>query len=300
MRTTSSGAALSLWSAWIMAARPATLTAAVAPVLVGTAVAAHDGEFRPLPFVAALVAASLIQIGTNLANDFFDFEKGVDAPGRLGPSRVTQSGLLSPQEVRIGMYLAFAAAAAVGLYLIVVGGWPILLVGALAISAGIAYTGGPWPLGYHGLGDAFVFLFFGLVAVIGSYYLQVEEIRPLTLAIAVPVGLTVTAILVVNNLRDIETDRRAGKRTLAVRIGAGFTRLQYAILMLAPYLVVSALAVAESRWWFLLPWSTLPVALSLVLVVLTGAKGTKLNGVLKGTAQLHFLFGALLAGSLLP
>ena len=162
----SSGSVVGFWSVWLMAARPATLTAAVVPVLVGTAAASYDGHFRMLPFVAAMMAAALIQVGTNLSNDFFDFERGADAPDRLGPPRVTQSGLASPQSVRTAMYIAFGTAAAVGVYLVAVGGWPILAIGVLSIAAGIAYTGGPWPLGYHGLGDLFVFIFFGIVAVV--------------------------------------------------------------------------------------------------------------------------------------
>lgn len=295
----SCGAALQPWSVWLMAARPATLTAAVVPVLVGTA-AVHDGQFKALPFVGALLAALLIQIGTNLANDVFDFERGADAAERLGPPRVTQSGLASPRRVRVAMYLAFGAAAAIGLYLVAVGGWPILVMGILAIGAGIAYTGGPWPLGYHGLGDAFVFIFFGLVAVMGSYYLQAGEIGPIALAAAVPVGLTVTAILVVNNLRDIESDRRAGKRTLAVRLGAPFTRVHYVLLVLGSYALVAAFASSGVfQRWSWLPWLTLPMALPLVGAVLAGAEGGKLNAILKRTAQLHLLFGLLLAGSLL-
>jgi 1,4-dihydroxy-2-naphthoate octaprenyltransferase len=283
-----------------MAARPATLTAAVVPVLVGTAAASYDGHFRLLPFVAAMMAAVLIQVGTNLSNDFFDFERGADTPDRLGPARVTQSGLASPQSVRSGMYLAFGAAAAIGVYLVAVGGWPILAIGVLAIAAGIAYTGGPWPLGYHGLGDLFVFIFFGLVAVVGRYYLQAGEVGSIAWVAAAPVGLIVTAILVVNNLRDIESDRRVGKRTLAVRLGARLTRVQYALLLLAPYPLVAGFAAGGTLpGWSWLPWLTLPTALLLAGVVLRGAEGRRLNAVLQGTAQLHLFFGALLAGSLL-
>jgi len=283
-----------------MAARPATLPASIVPVLVGTAAGLHDGSFILLPCIGALVAAVLIQIGTNLANDLFDFEKGADTTQRLGPPRVTQTGLAAPQQVRLAMTLSFGTAAAIGLYLITVGGWPILVIGVFSIAAGIAYTGGPWPLGYHGLGDLFVFVFFGLVAVIGSAYLQTSTISLTSLAAALPVGCTVTAILVVNNLRDIETDRRAGKRTLAVRIGAPLTRAQYALLLLAPYVLVTGFvlrSVFPQACW--LPWLTLPLVLSLVRAVLGGAEGRSLNAILKGTAQLHLFFGILLAGGLL-
>ena len=296
----STGAIAGFWSVWLMAARPATLTAAVTPVLVGTATASHDGHFRVLPFAGALLAAALIQVGTNLGNDLADFERGADAADRLGPPRVTQSGLASPQSVRTAMYLAFGAAAAIGVYLIAVGGWPILAIGVLSIAAGIAYTGGPWPLGYHGLGEVFVFVFFGVVAVVGSYYLQAGEVGTIAWVAAVPVGLIVTAILVVNNLRDIESDRRAGKMTLAVRVGARLTRVQYALFVLAPYALVAGFAAAGPLpRSSVLAWLSLPIALILAGTVLGGAEGRRLNGILKGTTQLHLLFGALLAGSLL-
>jgi 1,4-dihydroxy-2-naphthoate octaprenyltransferase len=247
-----------------------------------------------------LIAAVLIQVGANLANDLFDFEKGADTSQRLGPPRVTQSGLASPRQVRLAMILSFSAAALFGLYLISVGGWPILVVGVLCIAAGIAYTGGPWPLGYHGLGDLFVFLFFGLVAVIGSAYLQTGILNPTAFAAALPVGCTVTAILVVNNLRDIETDRLANKRTLAVRLGAPLTRAQYTLLLLLPYVLVTGFVVRgvfpQACW---LTWITLPLAVSLLRTVVRGTEGRALNAVLKGTGQLHLFFGSALAGGLL-
>lgn len=285
---------------WIMAARPVTLVAAAVPVLVGTSAAAHDGRFSLLPCLAALGAACLIQIGTNLANDLFDFQKGADAAGRIGPTRVTQGGLIPPSRVRRAMMLSFAGAAAIGLYLVAIGGWPILLLGVAAIVAGIAYTAGPWPLGYHGLGDIFAFAFFGPLAVISCYYLQTETLTGLVIAMGATVGLTVTAILVVNNLRDRESDRRAGKRTMAVRLGSRLTRIYYAALVLIPYGVVTGIAVAASRWWLLLPILSIPIALHLVSTVLRGADGRRLNEVLKGTAQLHLLLGALLAVGILP
>jgi 1,4-dihydroxy-2-naphthoate octaprenyltransferase len=287
------------WSVWLLAARPATLTAGVAPVLVGGAAATHEAAFRPLPFLGALLAALLIQIGTNLANDVFDFERGADTSDRLGPPRVTQSGLASPGQVRLATGLAFGAAAIVGLYLVAVGGWPILVIGVLSIAAGVAYTGGPWPLGYHGLGDLFVFVFFGFAAAVGTFYLQTGGVTPLAFASAVPVGLTVTAILVVNNLRDVESDRRAGKRTLAVRLGDRLARVQYASLVLGAYALVPVLQVAGGRPWVWLSWLSLPFASLLVRAVLTGAEGGALNVVLKQTARLHLAFGSLLALGLL-
>ncbi len=277
---------------WLLAARPATLPAAIVPVCVGTAAGVHDASFAALPFLAALLAAVLIQIGTNLANDVFDFEKGADTTERLGPPRVTQMGLASPQQVRLAMWLSFGLAAVMGLYLIALGGWPILVIGGLCIAAGIAYTGGPWPLGYHGLGDITVFVFFGLVAVMGSAYLQTGQWNSIPFAAALPVGCTVTAILVVNNLRDIATDRRAGKKTLAVRLGDQKTRLQYALLMLLPYGLVAGFASFgpfPSTCW--LAWLTLPLAWSHVRTVQAGAANQELNVMLKGTAQLHLFFG---------
>ena len=285
---------------WITAARPATLPAAVAPVLVGTAAATGvEDSFRLAVFIATLAAAILIQIGTNFANDLFDFEHGADTADRLGPPRVTQSGLISAERVRLGTVVAFGGAAAIGVYLIVVGGWPILAIGVLSIVAGIAYTGGPWPLGYHGLGDVTVFAFFGMTAVVGTYYLQADTISATAVVAAVPVGLLVTAILVVNNLRDLETDRQAGKRTLAVRIGELATRLQYVALVLGPYLLTPVLWAVDAGAWVFLPYLSLPIALVLVRAVLSGTTGRSLNDILKRTALLHFTVGTLLALGLL-
>ncbi len=288
-----------VWARWLAAARPGTLTAAISPVLVGTAAACTDHSFRPLVFAATMFAALLIQIGTNLANDVFDHERGADTAERLGPVRVTQSGLLPMGQVRAAAYLTFASAALIGLYLVYAGGWPILAIGVASIAAGFAYTGGPWPLGYHGLGDVFVFVFFGLVAVTGSYYLQAGDLQPLAVIVAVPVGMTVTAILTVNNLRDIETDRRAGKRTLAVRLGDRVTRWQYAALVLGPYAVLPGIVAAGASAWAALAFLTLPLAWSTCRSVLAGCSGRALNGVLKRTSQLHLAFGISLALGLL-
>jgi len=285
---------------WVAAIRPATLPAAVAPVLVGGAAAASADEgFRPGVFIATLAAALLLQIGANFANDVFDFERGADTDNRLGPTRVTQAGLIAPEHVRLAALVVFVSAAAIGVYLLFVGGWPILAVGVAAIIAGIAYTGGPWPFGYHGLGDAMVFVFFGLVAVTGTYYLQTGGIDAVAVVAAVPVGMTVTAILVVNNLRDIETDRAAGKRTLAVLIGAPATRAQYALLTLGAYAALPALLATAAGAWVFLALLSLPLALLLNRSVLGGASGRALNPILQRTGQLHFLFGALLAAGLL-
>jgi 1,4-dihydroxy-2-naphthoate octaprenyltransferase len=290
-----------------MAARPATLPAAVVPVLVGTAAAhgplSHPGPFKPLPFVAALVAALLIQVGTNFANDYFDHRKGADTPHRVGPVRVTQSALVTPAAVRRATIVVFALAVLIGLYLVAIGGWPILLIGLLSIAAGVAYTGGPWPLGYHGLGDLFVFIFFGLVAVMGSAYLQTGAFTANALVAALPVGFLTTAILVVNNLRDIDTDRAARKITLAVLLGRRGTRAEYILLLAGAYLVAAARMLGSGgptpvSALALLPWLTLPLAFSLVRTV-TGQEGRALNAALKGTGQLDLFFGLLFSLSLL-
>jgi 1,4-dihydroxy-2-naphthoate octaprenyltransferase len=283
--------------AWLLAARPATLPAAVVPVLVGTAAAASEGaRLRPLIFVATLACALLIQIGTNFANDYSDFYRGADHEGRLGPVRATQSGMISPANVRRGIVVAFGLAVLLGGGLVWIGGWPILVIGALSVLAGLAYTGGPYPFGYYGLGDAFVFVFFGLIAVGGTAYLQMGAWSHFALVLSVPIGLLVTNILVVNNLRDLPTDRAAGKRTLAVRIGDRATRLQYALFTALAFVVPVALALTDaSRRWLLLPLVTLPLAAALVRRVLGGRAGRELNGILKRTGQLLLLFGLLLA-----
>ena len=285
---------------WLLAARPATLPAAVAPVLVGTAVAIHASHFRALPFLAALACAMLIQIGTNFANDLFDFRKGADTHARLGPTRVTQSGLISPAGVTRAIVLTMGLAALIGLYLVIVGGLPILLVGLASIAAGILYTGGPWPLAYHGLGDVFCFVFFGVVAVTGTYYVQALAVSGAAVAASIPVGLLVTAILVVNNVRDIETDRAAGKITLAVRIGRQATRAQYILFVAAAYVIPLLLWLAHiTSWLFWLPWLTAPIAYGLIRTVATREDGPTLNRALRGTGRLHLLFNLLFALSLL-
>ena len=287
--------------AWLLASRPATLPAAAVPVIVGGAAAVNQGAvFRPLVFVTTLAAALLIQIGTNFANDYSDFHRGADHEGRLGPVRVTQSGLISHHAVRRGIVVAFGLAALLGAGLAVVGGWPIILIGVLSLVCGLAYTGGPWPFGYHGLGDIFVFGFFGPVAVTGTAYLQAGHWSALALALSIPIGLLVTNILVINNLRDLPTDRAAGKRTLAVRIGDAAARAQYALLMAMAYVVPGVLAAgATSRRWLLLPWLTVPFAVVLVRRVQGGLAGRELNPMLERTGKLLLLFGLSLAAGLL-
>lgn len=280
----------------MLAARPATLPAAIVPVLVGTAAVIVPHGIRILPFLAALLASILIQVGTNLANDYFDFRKGADTAERLGPVRVTQAGLASANETLAATGIAFALATLCGTYLTFIGGWPILAIGALSILSGVAYTGGPWPLGYNGLGDIFVFLFFGLIAVVGSAYVQIGGIDPVAAVAAIPIGCTVTAILVVNNLRDTDTDRTAGKRTLSVRFGRRFARVEYAALVLGAYLfppLLFGLGAIERPLW--LPYLSLPLAIGLVRVVARSNDGRTLNLALKRTGQLHLFFGGFLA-----
>jgi 1,4-dihydroxy-2-naphthoate octaprenyltransferase len=293
--------AISPARAWLLASRPATLPAAGVPVVVGAAAAVSEGAvFRPLVFAATLASALLIQIGTNFANDYSDFHRGADHEGRLGPTRVTHSGLISHAAVRRGIVVAFGLAALLGAWLAWVGGWPIIAIGVFSIICGLAYTGGPWPFGYHGLGDVFVFVFFGLVAVTGTAYLQSGRWSVTPLVVAVPIGLLVTNILVVNNLRDLPTDRGAGKHTLAVVMGERATRMQYALFTALAYLVASVLASGGGRrLWLLLPWLTAPIAVALVRRVLAGTAGRELNPMLGRTGQLLLLFGLLLAAGLL-
>lgn len=282
--------------AWVLATRPKTLPAAVAPVLVGVALAIRDGGFRFWPALAALAGALLLQIGVNLANDYYDYQRGVDTAERLGPVRVTQSGLLRPEQVRRGMIAVFALAALAGLYLIAVGGWPILVIGVASILAALAYSGGPFPLGSHGLGDLFVFIFFGLVAVGGTYYVQTRTITPFVLLAATPAGLLITDILVVNNLRDIESDARAGKHTFAVLLGNRGTRAEYVLLAAVAYLIPLALWLAgQASAWVMLPWLTLPLMARQAQRIVGGLSGRPLNKVLAATAQIALLFSLLFA-----
>jgi len=285
--------------AWILAIRVPTLSAAVVPVLVGTALALRESGGSLGIFVVTLCTALLIQIGTNLTNDLFDFQKGADTGARLGPVRAVQAGLLTQKQVAVAGVVSFGTAIVLGLYLARVGGWPIVAIGLAAVASGIAYTGGPWPLGYHGLGDLFVFVFFGLVAVVGTFYLQAGTVTAAAFIASLPVAMLVTAILVVNNLRDIDTDRDAGKRTLAVRLGRAATRLQYSILVLGAYAVAAALWIsAAASAWAILPWLTLPLGVRLVRAVWHD-EGTALNLALRQTAGLHLLFGVLLAAGFL-
>lgn len=286
--------------AWIAAARPATLSAAVVPVLVGTALATRDGAFHGVAFAAAMAAALAIQVGTNLANDYFDWKHGADTHARLGPVRATQAGLIAPGRVLAGAWVAFGVAAMCGLVLVALRGWPVAALGVASIAAGVLYTGGPVPYGYRGLGDPVCFLFFGIAAVCGTYYAQAGALTAAAIAAAIPVGLTVTAILVVNNLRDIDTDRAAGKRTLAVILGHRASRAEYAALL------AGALLAPPVLWRLHLAPAAASIACASALLappllrsVFADPDGPRLNATLRGTARLHLAFGALFALGLL-
>ncbi|MBA3413997.1 MAG: 1,4-dihydroxy-2-naphthoate polyprenyltransferase [Chloroflexia bacterium] len=284
--------------AWWLAIRPRTLAAAVAPIVVGSAVAWREGGFHLVTALVALAVALLLQVGSNLANDVLDFRRGADTADRLGPTRVTQGGLLSTRQVATATGVVLGLATLAGLYLVWRGGWPILLLGAAALVAAVAYTGGPAPLGYLGLGEVFVFLFFGLAGVAGSAYVQTGELTPLALWAAVPIGAIVTAVLVVNNLRDIPTDRAAGKMTLAVRFGPRFARAEYLVLLAVAFATPLGLwltGVLGPFWW--LSWAALRVAFRLGLD-LHLAEGRALNPLLGKTARLALLFGLPFAASI--
>ena len=278
---------------WWLAIRPRTLPAAAAGVVAGSALAFYDGAFHPIRALTALLVALLLQIGSNLANDVFDYERGADLARRHGPLRVTQSGLLTPDQVKRGMWTAFGLAGFLGLYLAFEAGWVVLLIGGAAIFSAITYTGGPIPLGYYGLGDLFVFLFFGMASVAGTYFVQAGLVSPAAWWMSLPIGLIIVGILVVNNLRDIETDRLASKHTLAVMLGERFAKGEYLFCVVVAFLCMPLLcAFGILPWWSLLAWMTLPLAWKLTRVVLM-QKGKMLNIALAGTGQLALAFSTL-------
>ena len=284
---------------WLHAFRIPTLSAALVPVLVGSVVAFRHGAFHPVAALAAMVGALAIQIGTNLANDLFDYRKGADPPERIGPPRVLPMGWLTPSEVRTGIVAAFGMAVVAGSYLVALRGWPVLAIGVASIAAGLAYTAGPWALAYTGLGDAFVFLFFGFVAVLGTYFVQTGTLDPEAVLAAIPIGALATAILVVNNLRDIDTDRVARKHTLAVLLGRRAARAEFATLLGAAFLVPMALWAQGLRSaWILLPLGAASLAARTLQTVFEREDGPSLNGALIDAAQLHLLFGLLFAAGI--
>lgn len=284
---------MSSFRAWMLAARPKTLPAAAAPVVVASALAYLDGRFAILPALAALLGALLLQVGSNVANDLYDFERGSDAGERLGPVRVTQAGLIPIAQVRRGMYLIFGLAVLIGLYLVLHAGWVIVAIGLAAIFAAIAYTGGPFPYGYHGLGDVFVFIFFGLAATVGTYYVQAQTTSALAWWLAIVMGLLIVGILVVNNIRDIENDRQANKRTLAVIFGLKFAQGEYVACVIGAYLLPVLI-------WFLglmpvtgfLVLLSIPMAVRLVRTIYT-EQGRALNKTLAGTGRLTLVYAVL-------
>ena len=280
---------------WLLAIRPKTLPAAAAPVIVGSALAFADRGFRIWPSIACLLTALLLQIGSNLANDVYDYEKGADDVQRLGPMRVTQAGILTPKQVKQGMWVVFGFSAVIGITLVYQGGWLILWLGLAAVISAIAYTGGPFPLGYHGLGDLFVFVFFGLVATAGTYYLQIGSVQPNVWWIAAVMGFLTVNILVVNNLRDLESDQRVQKKTLAVRLGERGARGQYMLLMTLSYGIPAILLWFEKITpWVLLTWLSIPSAFHWIRFVSKNS-GKMLNKALAGTGKLELIFAVLLA-----
>jgi len=284
--------------AWVMAARPRTLPAAAAPVVLATGLAFGESSHRFLPALAALLGALLIQVGTNLANDYYDHRRGGDTPDRIGPVRVTQAGIIPPETVRNATYLVLGVALIVGIYLVWIGGLPILVIGLASLICAVAYTGGPFPLAYHGLGDLFVFIFFGLVAVGGTFWVQALSFGPDVLLAGAGMGAMNTAILVVNNLRDLETDARAGKRTLAVRLGPAGTRFEFLFLVVLGFMtpVVGFLFYGWTPWSFLVLGALAPLRgpLRVVLGYRAGDHPATLLPPLGQTAQAAGLYGLLL------
>jgi 1,4-dihydroxy-2-naphthoate octaprenyltransferase len=281
---------------WLLAARPATLPAALSGVVVGIGAALGSGAaFRPDTAAGCAIVAVSLQVVANFANDLSDFRRGADTPDRVGPLRVAASGLVSERQLEIAIAIAMGLAGVVGLWLAVTGGPVLIALGALAIVAALAYTGGPWPYGYRALGEVFVFVFFGLVAVVGTAYLQAGRLEPLFWAAAVPVGVLTAAILVVNNLRDIPTDRAAGKRTLAVILGASGTRLEYASLLAGAAVVPPILLALGRSPWILLPMVAAPLAWPLLRRVREFRDPRELNPALKGTARLALTYALLFA-----
>ena len=279
---------------WIIAFRIKTLPAAISPVLVGTALAFKmSNNFNLVTFLSILLASILIQIGTNLSNDLSDFLKGADTKDRLGPIRVAQSGLLTTDKLKLGIIISFSLAILFGFYLVTIGGYIIILIGLLSIISGILYTSGPYPLGYNGLGDIFVFIFFGIIAVMGTYYLQTLTINVESFICGIIMGSLSTAILVVNNIRDVITDADSGKNTLAVKLGLTFSKIEFLVMVLLPYILSLYLYLLINDMGIFLSFFTLPISFNLIYQIFNKV-GDQLNGVLVKTARLLFLYSLLL------
>lgn len=280
---------------WILASRPRTLPAAVVPVMVGSALAIYQGIFFPVYSIIALLCSVLIQIGTNFTNDLYDHLKGSDTKERKGPLRVLASGLISVKEMEWGIFLVFFTAFLLGLYLVYSVGLIILWIGIFSIIAGLAYTAGPFPLAYNGLGDLFVFIFFGIVGTVGTYYLHAQQFSSLAFLISIPVGALITNILIVNNYRDIEEDKIAGKNTLAVLLGKEFSRYEYIFFILVSFFIPFLLHFKyDFNIWIFLPYITLPVAITLVKMIFIFT-GPQLNKTLELSAKFSALYGLLLS-----
>ncbi len=292
---------MSTGRAYLLAARPPTLLAAVAPVLVGSGLAQHDGVFRWDAFVVTLITAVLINVGVNYANDASDAARGADTPDRIGPARAVASGLLTPRQMWTGVAMVFGLAIVGGIYLTFIAGWVILVIGAASLVAALGYTGGPFPYGYRALGEVFVFGFFGLVATVGSRYVHDMTAPAAAWLLAIPVGFLVTAILVANNVRDIDTDRATGKRTLAVVLGRAGTRVLFAVLMIgAPVVLAVCAATGWVPAWCALGLLITPLLPVPIRIVSRETTGPVLIGALKATARINALFGGLVAlGALL-
>ncbi len=281
--------------AWILASRPKTLLAAAVPVIVGSSIAIHDNKFIFEAALVTLFCSLLLQIGANLSNDLFDFLHGTDKKNRIGPQRAVASGLISINEMKIGTAVVFGLSFFLGLYLVYLGGLFIFIIGVISIIAGLAYTAGPLPLAYNGLGDVAAFLFFGLVATVGTYYVQALEITPFVFWASIPVGALITNILVVNNYRDREEDSSNGKRTLAVLLGEKFTRIQYVVFMILSYSILFVVYFTFKKSLFVfLPFLSLPLSIKLINMIYT-LRGRELNKTLELTAKLSALYGLLFA-----
>ena len=286
---------ISKLGSWILASRPRTLPAAVVPVMVGSALAIYQGVFYPLYSLIAILCSLLIQIGTNFTNDLYDHLKGADTIKRKGPRRVLASGLISVRGMFWGIFIVFFTAFILGLYLVYSSGIVILWIGILSIIAGFAYTAGPFPLAYNGLGDIFVFIFFGIVGTTGTYYLHSQHFSNIAFIISIPVGALITNILIVNNYRDIEEDKNAGKKTLAVILGKEFSRFEYVFFILISFFIPFLLHFKyQFNFWIFLPYITLPIAIMLVKM-LYGLTGTQLNKTLELSAKFSALYGLLLS-----
>jgi len=280
---------------WILASRPRTLPAALVPVMVGSALAIYHGIFFPAYSIVALLCSILIQIGTNFTNDLYDYLKGTDTKERKGPLRVLASGLISVKEMKWGIFLVFFTAFLLGLYLVYSVGIMILWIGIFSIIAGLAYTAGPFPLAYNGLGDLFVFIFFGIVGTVGTYYLHAQQFTSLAFLISLPVGALITNILIVNNYRDIEEDKTAGKNTLAVLLGREFSRYEYVFFILVSFFIPFLLHFKyDFNIWIFLPYITLPIAITLVKMIYA-LTGTQLNKTLELSAKFSAIYGLLLS-----